>query len=938
MTAAAPRELRLDELGRASLDGTWELHAGDAAPADLDALGWTPIRVPGLWGPQGHPERGGVAWYRLRFVVGQADLAGWWTLRFGAVMDVAEVYFNGRAVGGHDSPFTPFELDVTGALVAGVNTLDVRVTDPPPDDPEHLRLPRGTQGWADHGFPGRPSLSLAHGGIWQPVTLRRHGPVVVTDVFVNSDPDDLAVRVEVANRSGDRREVRIGVHVVGAVAEMAAAVGAGEVAVVERRFGPTPAARWSPRTPVLHHCLVEAHDGGVPSDARAVRFGLRRVRVEGNRLTIDGEPYRMKSALVRGFRADGLYAEGTRADIEEEVRAALAMGFNTLRLHIKAFDPVYLDVCDELGMLLHCDIVAGPVAHEEMGAGTELTRRCVAATSEQVRRDRNHPSVILWSAMNELRLHRPEARDWPIHEELARTLVSAVKEADATRPVIGDDRVEPDPERAYGADVLTAHWYGPLHADHLDRIEAGCAAWAHLDRPLYVTGFGDWGLPDTPVPADPPFRDIRDAYAAGLTAAPWPATVGRFVAETQRHQGLSDRLQAEVFRRHDHIGGYCVTGLTDVPAELNGLLDLHRNPKPMAAAEMARVNQVVLPMLHLGGLVVDAEDLVRAPLHVANDGPPLRDVEVEARFGDIPSGFASEELQAVDATGRPADRVMARFNESVSAVRVDELAGWRASHVGHVALVAPEVPGTHDLVLTLRSEGRVVARNRYPVHVVSPAFAPVAVRALGDTALAEALGAVGAEVGDDGPTFVAEGGLDEATAADVRDRLEAGGTIVVLAQSPAAADHYPVPVVLEPVETAWGSTVFHFTTTSGAVPSLPRCNVLVAEDSTISATTVVGAIDGMPFPDEPVVIAYKPVPGALTATVVGSHAVGGGRLVVCQYRLTRRALARDPAALALLRDLVCWAADPTPAMGAEVVGKDDGRSMTYYSFPPGWDR
>jgi hypothetical protein len=939
MTAAPPRELRLDELGRASLDGTWDFHPGDAAPADLDTVAWTSITVPGLWEAQGHLELDGVAWYRLRFVVAHADLAGWWTLRFGAVMDVAEVYFNGGLLGTHGSPFTPFEVDVSGALVAGVNTLDVRVTDPSLDDPEHLRLPHGKQGWANHVFPSRPSLYMTYGGIWQPVTLRRHGPVVVTDVFVNGDPDDLAVRVEVANRSGDRRQVRMGVRVVGAVAEMAAALGAGEVAVVERRFGPTRAARWSPRSPALHHCLVEAHDGGVLSDARAVRFGLRRVRVEGNRLTIDGEPYRMRSALVQGFRADGLYAEGTRADIEEEVGAALAMGFNTLRLHIKAFDPTYLDVCDELGMLLHCDIpVAEPIAHEEMGAGTELARRCVTAATEQVRRDRNHPSVILWSAMNELCLDRLEAKDWPIYEDFARALVSAVKDADSTRPVIENDWVEPDPERVYAGDVLTAHWYGRLHADYLDKIEAACAAWAHLDRPLYVTEFGDWGLPDMPVLSDPPFWDTRDTYAAGLTATLWPATVGRFVAETHRYQGLSDRLQAEVFRRHDHIGGYCVTELTDVPAELNGLLDLHRNPKPMAVAEMARLNQVVLPMLHLGGLVVDAEDLVRAPVHVANDGPPLRDVVVEARFGDVPSASAGEELEEVDATGLPADRVMARFNESVSAVRVDELAGWRATRVGGVARVAPEVPGKHDLVVTLRSEGRVVAKNRYPIHVVLPASAPVAVRALGDGALAEALGAVGAKVGDDGPTFVAEGGLDGTTAADVRDRLAGGGTVVVLAQSPAAADHYPVPVALEPVETAWGSTVFHFTTTSGALPSLPRRNVLVAEDSTISATTVVGAIDGMAFPDEPVVIAYKPVPGSLTATVVGSHAVGPGRLVVCQYRLTRRAVARDSAALALLRDLVCGAADPTPAMGTEVARKDDGRSMTYYSFPAGWDR
>ena len=95
---------------------------------------------------------------------------------------------------------------------------------------------------------------------------------------------------------------------------------------------------------------------------------------------VNDEPYRMKSALVQGFSADGLYAEGTRAQITDEVAKAKAMGFNTLRLHIKAFDPTYLDVCDELGMLVHCDIpVAEPLAHASYVRRRRVTGCGVAA-------------------------------------------------------------------------------------------------------------------------------------------------------------------------------------------------------------------------------------------------------------------------------------------------------------------------------------------------------------------------------------------------------------------------------------------------------------------------------------------------------------------------------------------------------------------------------
>lgn len=935
MTAGQEQALVFDEHGIAFLDGPWQFFPGDRLLGDLDAAVPETITVPGLWEAQGYLELDGVAWYRRRFRLD--DNAGHWTLRFGAVMDLAEVYLNGHLLGTHDVPFTPFELDPTGALVPGMNDLVVRVVDPPISDPEHLRLPHGKQGWANHVFPSRPSLYMTYGGIWQPVTLRRHGPVAVLDVFIDGNPDDLVVTADLVNRSAAPVHVTAGIHAVGRAALIDADLDPGTITPVQARLGATSAARWRPHSPALHECLVEAHVEERLSDARSLRFGLRQVRVDGTRLTIDGEPYRMRSALVQGFRAEELYAEGGRARIEEEVRAALDMGFNTLRLHIKAFDPTYLEVCDELGMLLHCDLpVAEPIAHDEMDADSLLTRRCVAAITEQVRRDRNHPSIILWSAMNELCLDRLEARDWPTYADFARTLVGTVKANDHTRPVIENDWVEPDPDRVYDGDVLTAHWYGRLHADYLDKIEQSCLDSEGLDRPLFVTEFGDWGLPEMPLLTDPPFWDARDSYAAGLTATLWPATVARFVAETQRYQGLSDRLQAEVFRRHDHIGGYCLTELTDVPAEFNGLLDLHRRPKPLAVEEVTRANQVVLPMLRLPSLVVVAGELIAADVHVANDGPPLAGVIVDLHFGDALPNLTSDEVLAVDGSALSGERAMARFHESASAVRAHELPGWRATRLGPTELRSPDVPGSHDLVLTLRANGRYVAANRYPVHVVSPPEARCSVQVLGDDRLVDVLAGIGASVGGSGPTLVGEEALDSAVAAQVAERLAAGQTVVMLAQRPQAATWFPVPVVLEPVETAWGSTVFHFTTTCGAVPSLPRRSVLVAEDSTISAVTVLARIDGRAFPDVPVVIAYKPLPGALTATVVGAHAVGPGTLITCQYRLTRRAAEGEAAALALLADLVSWASEGRPEVVTTKIVKDDGRSLTNYTFPPGW--
>lgn len=934
--------LAFDEHGEASLDGRWDFFPDDLQLSDLDHHAAETIEVPGLWEAQGWLGLDGYAWYRRSFHVDAADADGFFTLRFGAVMDVAEVWCNGVLLGGHDNPFTPFDLDATGPVRAGENVVAVRVFDPPVDHPDHLRLAHGKQGWANHVFPSRPSLYMTYGGIWQPVVLRRHGPVVLDDLWVNGDPDDLRVEVTARNVSGAPLEAKVWVRALHASTEVPVDLPAGGSATTTMTVESTSAARWSPASPSLHVALAEVSitETGAMSDHRGARFGLRTIRLEGNRFLIDGEPYRMKSALVQGFRADGLYAEGSRAAIEEEVRTAASMGFNTLRLHIKAFDPTYLDVCDEVGMLLHCDIpVAEPIAHEELGGRDEsdIGRRSFEAVQQQIRRDRNHPSIILWSVMNELCLDRIEARAWDGYERFARSLVAAAKEVDDTRPVIENDWVEPDPDRVFAGDVLTAHWYGRLHTEYLAKIEASCNRWAGVDRPLFVSEFGDWGLPEMPSLAEPPFWDTRGIYATGLVATRWPGTISRFVSETQRYQGLSDRLQAEVFRRHDHIAGYCLTELTDVPHELNGVLDLHRQPKRIAVQELRRANQVVLPMLRLDSLVVTTGADVVAPLTASNDGPALEDVEVEVRFGDAPPPVGFDDLLTLDGSELDAGRAAARFDESVWAVRAPALPGHRPTELGRVVVVAPNVPGSHDLVLRLRDgAGRVTAENRYTLHVVRPPHAPVAVRlAAPSDELRSGLGLVGASVaGDAVVTIVPERGLDAAVSGDIRARLAAGEVVIVLAQPTSAAEDYPFDASLFAVETAWGSSVFHFTTDHGALPSLPRRNVLVAEDSTIQAHSVVTGIDGGAFPEVPVVIAFKPVPGAMTGTIVGSHPVGPGRLVFCQYRLCTAAAGGDAAALALLADLLRWAGAPRRQLVVDTAALADGRRVARYAHQP----
>ena len=870
---------------RLCLDGTWEFIPGGHQIEDLPAVSGGPIQVPGLWEAQGHLDLDGDAWYRRRFTV--HDPEGWWTLRFGAVMDDAEVYLNGRALGSHRGAFTPFDLACPG-LLPGVNEIAVRVTEHPAGSLAYRRSAHGKQGWMNDMFPSPPSLYLTYGGIWQSVWLERHGPAWIRDCRVNADPDDLTIEVAAAGQSAAVTAV---VEVLGGRTALPVPGGG---APVTFPFGGVSAPRWSPGSPALHEASILLYADGRLSDTRRVRFGLRTIRLVGSSFELNGVPFKMRSALVQGFSTRTLYGAQSRAEAEAEVRSAQDAGLNTLRLHIKAFDAVYLDVCDELGMLVHCDIpVAEPISYDELGPDGPVAEQCVAAAVEQVRRDRNHPSVILWSAMNELGAENLAVRSGPGYEGFARRLFDAIQQADPTRPVIENDWIEPDPERVFRSPLLTAHWYGRLSARYLASLDDRARRWAQASRPLLISEFGDWGLPDLDGGGEPAeFWRYGSGLSALVQSTPWPGSVAGFVAETQRYQGIADRLQIELIRRIPGVPGWCLTELTDVPQEFNGLLDLMRNPKEPAIEEIRLATQSLCPILVRPHWAALAGGSVDAELVIVNDGPAVTGAEVLIQLGRAEwRGHVDLPAQGITA-GRP------------------------------VSLPCGSPPGTAKLELTVRHRGDVLAATSYPLRVVErPPAARVRVAVHGDARARDVLSEAGAAViaADDAspgrnPLVIGERSLS-AGAAAAASWLGCGGSVLLLAQEEPGPLPLPAPIRLSSLDTAWGSTPFIFTAGEPALTALPQAAVLASELLSASPDYVYTDLGGRPFATETAVAVLKPPPGELLGTVVGQVAVGPGLLTVCQLPLTDAALVGDPLALALLSDLLRWSRRPRRSGG-----------------------
>lgn len=859
------------------------LRRSDAA-FELGA-GWTldgpdgprAIDVPKLWEALGYVDQDGTQRYATTFDLD--DIDGHWTLRFDAVMDEARVELNGVLVATSTLPYTPFEIDVTG-LVGHTNTLIVDVTDPPAGSPGHLGSAHGKQGWANQDFPSPPSMYLTYGGIWQPVTLRRHGWVTLRDLACNLDPESLTVTlvVEVLGRPDidlhDTVHMDITVDVGHQCRTAVLAVStSGGVYETEIDFGTVDLPRWSPEAPHLHPCTGAISVSGRELDRATIDIGLRTVSVDNGLLSVNGVPTPMRSVLVQGFHATALYAEGTDDEIEHEIRSAQALGFNMLRLHLRPFDPRYLRACDRLGMLLHCDMsIAEPIEHDQLDDIGPVARRCAAAVRAHMTRDRSHPSIVLWSAMNEIGNDRLDLRPTARYERFVRHIVGLARELDPYRPIIENDWIEPDLERVFEAPLATAHWYGHLDRRYLDTLAARCASVADSPVPVAVTELGDWGLPD-PSTGDGRFYSHRRAYDAMLAESWWPSSLTEFSESTQHYQAVADRLQIDTIRCTGTTAGYCVTELTDVPWEFNGLLDIRRDVKQPALQHVAAANQPVAAILAVDDFGSSPQHPVRFRAWIVNDTETTVDVDVYVSVDDAQVELGRHQVSA----------------HSSQLVGVNSLTVTGQPGLCEIAIVATEVATGRNWT------------GQYPLVHYAAARDTRAQLAVADPAAQDVADAMHYDIVETAPILLVGeesiGGIGNA----LHDHLARGHVAVVMAQTAADLAAYPGAAALVHVRTEWGGTPFRYTTDTPGIRSFPPRTVLHIHDADIAPDTLVR-------PDAAVRYAcvgvLKPPPRPASGLVLGAIAAGGGTIVVSQYRLHDPLLQGSATAHALLADVI----------------------------------
>jgi beta-galactosidase len=411
----------------------------------------------------------GTCWYRKHFTIDPETAGRRVFLQFDGAMNVADVWLNGDYLGRHKGGWLPFGFDVSDRIAAGAqNVVAVRLDnrDNPVTGPKPL-----------------PQLDFnPYHGLYRSVHLVVKDPLHITDpilaeipggggVFVtcpevSAEAATVRAQVHVRNDDARAREFRIRVRLLDgeqrAVAEAPSdpvQLSAGEDRAVTLDLRVSAPKLWSPAAPHMHTLVSEVVEDGTVVDEEQTRVGIRRIGISADGFRINGERMFLRGTNRHQEYPYVGYALSDAAQYRD-ARKIKDAGFDYIRLSHYPHAPAFMDACDELGIVVMDCIPGWQFFNREDPGFTELQyENC----RRMIRRDRNHPCVILWEvSLNET--------DMP--EEFIRR----------THEIAGEEYP--------GDQCYTCGWTDGYDVFIQARQHGGCRK--VTDRSCVISEYGDW--------------------------------------------------------------------------------------------------------------------------------------------------------------------------------------------------------------------------------------------------------------------------------------------------------------------------------------------------------------------------------------------------------------------------------------------------------------
>ena len=371
------------------------------------AAGAKSASVPGII-QEAFPMYHGVAWYwRDLTPPANPHAEGRYLLRFWNVDYLADVWLNGVHVGRHEGACEPFVLDVTDAIrPQAVNRLAVRVLNPTDAPIDGIRLPE-TAHTAKSPGAWRPGLGDNWGGLADSVELivvarrPRRGPLRPPRSQDRPDPrTGQFPQRRPAGRRGARHVVRRAGHGrrdPGRFAHSTANCRCGDT-LVEAELKVEHPRPWELNDPFLYRVTVGASAEGSPSfDEYSTRCGFRDFRLENGYFRLNGKRLFLKSSHTGCETPVGTVVAIDPDLLRRDLLNCKVMGMNMVRSFTGLASRYQIELCDEIGLMMYQENYASWF----MEPSPKMAERFDRSTLAMVRRDRNHPSIVMWGLLNE---------------------------------------------------------------------------------------------------------------------------------------------------------------------------------------------------------------------------------------------------------------------------------------------------------------------------------------------------------------------------------------------------------------------------------------------------------------------------------------------------------------------------------------------------------
>ena len=391
-----------------------------------DDSAWQKVNVPhdyiveGTFDPKAEIQHGYLpvepGWYRKTISIPAADRGRRLWLEFDGVYRDSQMWLNGHFLGRHASGYTSFYYDVSDFAKPGTNNLLVVRVDP-----------TDFEGWWYDG-----------GGIYRHTRLVSVAPMHVSPWGVQvvakvDNPGDgvqadarLQITTSLVNDADAVNDATVLNEVINAEGKVVA-IGANDsspsrpktVSTFSSRSTLSKANLWSCEHPYLYHLRTSVLVHGQTVDQITTDFGVRTIRFDANRgFILNGKPVKIKGTCNHQDFAGVGVALPDRIH-EFRVQKLKEMGANAMRLSHNAMAPELLDACDRLGILVMAE-------NRHLGDSPEI----LGELESLVRRDRNHPSIVIWSISNEEKEQGSE-----LGAQQGRANVKLIRRLDNTRPV-----------------------------------------------------------------------------------------------------------------------------------------------------------------------------------------------------------------------------------------------------------------------------------------------------------------------------------------------------------------------------------------------------------------------------------------------------------------------------------------------------------------------